>query len=168
MQSMISDLLSYSRAGQARLRSQPVDVDELMRETLSSLNAAVRDSRADVHVSQLPTVVADRGALAQVFGNLLSNALKFHDRETRVRVEVSAEPDANGWRFTVADTGLGIPPEDSERVFRMFERLHGENEYGGTGIGLPICRRIVERHGGRIWCEPRAVGGTAFHFTLPG
>jgi signal transduction histidine kinase len=85
-----------------------------------------------------------------------------------VRVEVSAEPDANGWRFTVADTGLGIPPEDSERVFRMFERLHGENEYGGTGIGLPICRRIVERHGGRIWCEPRAVGGTAFHFTLPG
>jgi PAS domain S-box-containing protein len=168
MQSMISDLLSYSRAGQARLRSQPVDVDELMRETLSSLNAAVRDSRADVHVSQLPTVVADRGALAQVFGNLLSNALKFHDRETPVRVEVSAEPDASGWRFTVADTGLGIPPEDSERVFRMFERLHGENEYGGTGIGLPICRRIVERHSGRIWCEPRAGGGTAFHFTLPG
>ncbi|MFL5904891.1 MAG: PAS domain S-box protein, partial [Solirubrobacteraceae bacterium] len=92
MQSMISDLLSYSRAGQARLRSEPTDVNELIRETLFSLDAAVRDAGADVHVSQLPTVVADRAALAQVFGNLLSNALTFHDREAPVRVEVSAEP----------------------------------------------------------------------------
>jgi PAS domain S-box-containing protein len=167
MQAMIADLLIYSRAGQARLRSQPVDGNELMRETLSSLDAAMRDTGAVVHVSQLPTVVADRAALAQVLGNLLSNALKFHDGQAPVRVEVSAEPDAERWRFTVADNGLGIAPEDSERVFRMFERLHGEDEYGGTGIGLPICRRIVERHGGRIWCEPRTGGGTAFHFTLP-
>jgi PAS domain S-box-containing protein len=167
MQSMISDLLSYSRAGQARLRSQSVDVNELVRETLSSLDAAVRGAGADVQVSQLPTVAADRAALAQVFGNLLSNALKFTNGRAPVRVEVSAEPDADGWRFTVADNGLGIAPVDSERVFRMFERLHGEDEYGGTGIGLSICRRIVERHGGRIWCEPRPGGGTAFHFTLP-
>ncbi|MFL5847358.1 MAG: ATP-binding protein [Solirubrobacteraceae bacterium] len=167
MQSMISDLLSYSRAGQARLRSEPTDVNELIRETLSSLDAAVRDAGAGVHVSQLPTVVADRAALTQVFGNLVSNALKFSDREAQVRAEVSSQPDAEGWRFTVADNGLGIAAGDSERVFRMFERLHGEDEYGGTGIGLSICRRIVERHGGRICCELRAGGGTAFHFTLP-
>ena len=167
MQSMISDLLSYSRAGQARLRSEPTDVSELIRETLSSLDAAVRDAGAGFHVSQLPTVVADRAALTQVFGNLLSNAPKFSDREAQVRVEVSAQPEAEGWRLTVADNGLGIAAGDSERVFRMFERLHGEDEYCGTGIGLSICRRIVERHGGRIWCEPRAGGGTAFHFTLP-
>ena len=150
-----------------RLRSQTVDVNELMHETLSSLDAAVRDAGADVQVSQLPTVVADRAALAQVFGNLLSNALKFTNGQAPVRVEVSAQPNVEGWRFTVADNGLGIAPEDSERVFRMFERLHGEDEYGGTGIGLPICRRIVERHGGRIWCEPHLGGGTVFRFTIP-
>jgi PAS domain S-box-containing protein len=168
MRALISDLLRYSRSGQAPLHSQPLDANELVREALSSLDAAVRDAGAEVRVGDLPTVVADRAALAQLFGNLLSNALKFTDGRRPPEVEVSAAREGDGeWRFTVADNGLGIPPGDAERVFGMFERLHGPDEYGGTGIGLAICRRIVERHGGRIWCEPREGGGTAFQFTLP-
>jgi PAS domain S-box-containing protein len=168
MQSLISDLLSYSRTGQEALRAQRVDTGELVRETLSSLDAAVRDAGAEVEVGALPVVEADRGALAQLFGNLLSNALKFTDGRRPPHVDVSAARDDRGWRFVVADNGLGIDPADAERVFGMFERLHREDEYGGTGVGLAICKRIVERHGGRIWCEPRPAGGTSFLFTLPG
>jgi signal transduction histidine kinase len=112
-------------------------------------------------------VDADRAALAQLFGNLLSNALKFTDGRRPPHVDVIAARDDESWRFTVADNGLGIDPKHAVRVFGMFERLHSEDQYGGTGIGLAICKRIVERHGGRIWCEPAQTGGTAFHFTLP-
>jgi PAS domain S-box-containing protein len=167
MQALISDLLRYSRTGRAGLRTQPVDTGELVRETLSSLDAALRDAGADVEVGALPVVEADRAALAQLFGNLLSNALKFSDGRRPPRVDVSATPDDGAWRFEVADNGLGIDPANAERVFGMFERLHAEDQYGGTGIGLAICKQIVERHGGRIWCEPRPAGGTSFLFTLP-
>jgi PAS domain S-box-containing protein len=167
MQALISDLLRYSRTGRAGLRTQSVDTGELVRETLSSLDAALRDAGADVEVGALPVVEADRAALAQLFGNLLSNALKFSDGRRPPRVDVSATPDDGAWRFEVADNGLGIDPADAERVFGMFERLHAEDQYGGTGIGLAICKQIVERHGGRIWCEPRPAGGTSFLFTLP-
>jgi PAS domain S-box-containing protein len=167
MQALISDLLSYSRAGQGALRSQQVDTRELVRETLSSLDAAVRDAGAHIEVGDLPVVEADRAALAQLFGNLLSNALKFTDGRHPPQVDVTAQAEDDAWRFIVADNGLGIDPAQAERVFGMFERLHAEDQYGGTGIGLAICKRIVERHGGRIWWEPNAGGGTAFHFTLP-
>jgi PAS domain S-box-containing protein len=167
MQALIADLLSYSRSGQAALRAQRVDTGELVHETLSSLDAAVRDAGAEIDVGKLPVVEADRAALAQLFGNLLSNALKFTDGRRPPRVDVSAARDEGSWRFTVADNGLGIDAKHADRVFGMFERLHGEDQYGGTGIGLAICKRIVERHGGRIWCEPVQTGGTAFHFTLP-
>jgi PAS domain S-box-containing protein len=167
MQALISDLLSYSRAGQGALRSQQVDTRELVRETLSSLDAAVRNAGAHIEVGDLPVVEADRAALAQLFGNLLSNALKFTDGRHPPQVDVTAQAEDDAWRFIVADNGLGIDPAQAERVFGMFERLHAEDQYGGTGIGLAICKRIVERHGGRIWWEPNAGGGTAFHFTLP-
>jgi PAS domain S-box-containing protein len=167
MQALIADLLSYSRSGQGALRAQRVDTGELVRETLSSLDAAVRDAGAEVEVGKLPVVDADRAALAQLFGNLLSNALKFTDGRRPPHVDVIAARDDESWRFTVADNGLGIDPKHAVRVFGMFERLHSEDQYGGTGIGLAICKRIVERHGGRIWCEPAQTGGTAFHFTLP-
>src|SRR5919198_453183 len=167
MQALIADLLSYSRSGQGALRAQRVDTGELVHETLSSLDAAVRDAAAEIDVGKLPVVEADRAALAQLFGNLLSNALKFTDGRRPPRVDVTAARDGESWRFTVADNGLGIDPKHADRVFGMFERLHGEDQYGGTGVGLAICKRIVERHGGRIWCEPVRTGGTAFHFTLP-
>jgi len=167
MQALIADLLTYSRAGQNTLRTQEVDTKALVHETLSSLDAAIRDAGAEVDVGKLPVIHADRAALAQLFGNLLSNALKFTDGRRPPHVDVFAARDDGGWRFTVADNGLGIDAKDADRVFGMFERLHGEDAYGGTGIGLAICKRIVERHGGRIWYEPAPGGGAAFSFTLP-
>ena len=167
MQALIADLLTYSRAGQSTLRTQEVDTGALVHETLSSLDAAIRDAGAEVDVGKLPVIHADRAALAQLFGNLLSNALKFSDGRRPPHVDVFAARDDGGWRFTVADNGLGIDAKDADRVFGMFERLHGEDAYGGTGIGLAICKRIVERHGGRIWYEPSPGGGAAFSFTLP-
>jgi PAS domain S-box-containing protein len=167
MQALIADLLTYSRAGQNTLRTQEVDTGALVHETLSSLDAAIRDAGAEVDVGKLPVIHADRAALAQLFGNLLSNALKFSDGRRPPHVDVFAARDDGGWRFTVADNGLGIDAKDADRVFGMFERLHGEDAYGGTGIGLAICKRIVERHGGRIWYEPAPGGGAAFSFTLP-
>ena len=167
MQALIADLLTYSRAGQNTLRTQEVDTGALVHETLSSLDAAIRDAGAEVDVGNLPVIHADRAALAQLFGNLLSNALKFSDGHRPPHVDVFAARDDGGWRFTVADNGLGIDAKDADRVFGMFERLHGEDAYGGTGIGLAICKRIVERHGGRIWYEPSPGGGAAFSFTLP-
>jgi signal transduction histidine kinase len=149
------------------MRAERVDTRALVRETLASLDAAVRDAGAEIEIGDLPVVEADRAALAQLFGNLLSNALKFTDGRRPPHVDVSAVRQNGSWCFTVADNGLGIEPKDADRVFGMFERLHGEDAYGGTGIGLAICKRIVERHGGRIWCEPAPEGGAAFSFTLP-
>jgi PAS domain S-box-containing protein len=166
MQAMIDDLLDYSREGQAEQRLELVDSGTLVRGALSSLDAAVREAGAEVELGELPTVNADPGALTRVFQNLLSNALKFTAARPP-RVEVSAADGDGAWTFAVADNGLGIEAGDAERVFQMFERLHSREAYAGTGIGLPLCRRIVERHGGRIWCEPRTGGGTVFQFTIP-
>jgi light-regulated signal transduction histidine kinase (bacteriophytochrome) len=167
LQALIDDLLSYSRAGQGELRSEPVDSRELVERTLASLDAVVRDSGAQVELGHLPTVRTDPRVLGQVFQNLLSNALKFTNH-SRPQVEVSAEQEREAWSFAVADNGIGIDPDNAERIFGMFQRLHGREEYGGTGIGLAICKRMVERVGGRIWCEPSPGGGTVFRFTIPG
>jgi len=130
------------------------------------LDAPIKESGGTVEIGELPVVVADRGALRQVFQNLISNALKFNESGAP-HVEVSASRTDDGWTFAVADNGIGIDPERADRIFLMFQRLHARDEYSGTGIGLAICKRVVERHGGRIWCEPRAEGGTVFRFTLP-
>jgi signal transduction histidine kinase len=119
-----------------------------------------------VRVGPLPTVAADEAQLARVLQNLLANAVKFC-AEPKPQVEVGAEREAGGWRIWVADNGIGIDPAQAERVFQMFQRLHDRRAYPGTGIGLAVCQRIVERHGGRIWFEPRPGGGTVFAFTLP-
>jgi signal transduction histidine kinase len=137
-----------------------------MADVLSSLAAAVADARAQVSVGPLPAVLGDRVALAQLLQNLVANALKFR-HGPGVRVWVQAAEDEGMWRFSVADDGIGIDPRHRERVFKMFQRLHDRESFEGTGIGLAICRKIVERHGGRIWAEGRDGGGTIFHFTLP-
>ncbi|MDX6659247.1 MAG: hypothetical protein QOJ55_69 [Solirubrobacteraceae bacterium] len=166
MQALIDDLLSYSRAGAGELRGDQVDTRELVDRTLASLDAAVRDAGAEVEVGELPTIVADGSALGQVFQNLLSNAIKFR-ADDRPRVKVSATHSDDAWTFGVADSGIGVEPAHAERIFRIFQRLHTRDEYGGTGVGLAICKRIVERQGGRIWCEPHPGGGTVFRFTIP-
>ena len=166
MQALIDDLLAYSRAGRAELQRQPVNVGEVVQGAVALLAGAIDESGGSVEIGDLPVVDADRGALRQVFQNLISNGLKFNDNGSPW-VEVSASRTADGWGFSVEDNGIGISLDHTDRIFRMFQRLHARDEYGGTGIGLPICKRVVERHGGRIWCEPRAEGGTAFRFTIP-
>ena len=166
MRALIEDLLAYSRAGTGA-EPRPVDCGYVMADVLSSLAAAVADARAQVSVSSMPVVLADRVSLAQLFQNLIANALKFR-RGPGGRVWVSAELEGPAfWRFSVADDGIGIDPRHRERVFKMFQRLHDREDFEGTGIGLAICRKIVERQGGRIWLEERGGGGTVFHFTLP-
>ena len=166
MQALIDDLLSYSRVATGELRGDRVDSRELVKGTLASLDASVREAGAEIELGELPTVVADGRALGQVFQNLLSNAIKFRgDDPPRVRVSATHADDA--WTFEVADSGIGVDSAHAERIFRIFQRLHTREEYGGTGVGLAICKRIVERHGGRIWCESRPGGGTVFRFTIP-
>jgi signal transduction histidine kinase len=164
LQTLIDDLLAYARASHQPLRRGTVDLTGLAEQCLRRLAAAIEDSGADLHLGQLPTVEGDEIQLCQVLQNLLANALKF--REHTPEVAVSATREAAAWRIDVADKGIGIPPEQAERVFEMFSRLQS-HRYPGTGIGLALCRRIIERHGGRIWHEPRPRGGTVFHFTLP-
>lgn len=166
MQALIEDLLRYSRAGRGELHVARVDSAEVVARTVDALGVAIGEARAEIEVRDLPVVTADEAALGQVFQNLIANALKYGDGE-EPRVEISAVPAGAEWRFSVEDNGIGIEPRHAERVFQMFQRLHTRESYPGTGVGLALCRVAVERHGGRIWCEPRLAGGTAFHFTIP-
>jgi signal transduction histidine kinase len=165
MRALIEDLLSYSRAGRA---SEPREIESeaLVEAVLADLGASLEDAQAQVHLGELPVLHADRLQLRQVFQNLIANALKFR-RGPGVRVWVGAERVPDGWCVSVADDGIGIPPEHRDRVFEMFQRLHRRDDFEGTGIGLAICRKIVESHGGRIWVDERDGGGTVFRFTLP-
>jgi PAS domain S-box-containing protein len=170
MKQLIEDLLAYSRVTARGLPVSVVDSGNAFSLALSNLEAAVTEAHAEVSCGELPAVRADDGQMVQLFQNLVSNAIKFRTPGVppRVRVEASRSPDPGGrWIFRVADNGIGIDPKFFERVFVMFQRLHTRHEYPGTGIGLALCQRIVERHGGRIWIESSPGQGTAFLFTLP-
>jgi PAS domain S-box-containing protein len=166
MRSLIEALLAYSRAGRSG-EPAPVDLDAVATDVLRTLAGALVRSSAHVEVGHLPRVMGDRVQLEQLLQNLITNALKFRDGP-RAHVWVKADPAPTGMvQISVADAGIGIDPLHRERVFKMFQRLHDRESYEGTGIGLAICRKIVERHGGRIWVEEREGGGTVFRFTLP-
>jgi PAS domain S-box-containing protein len=166
MQTLIDHLLAYSRIDRGELQIETLDTNALVEEVESSLARAIADAGAAVTVRPLPNVQADRRQVSQCFQNLLSNALKFCDRD-RPRVEISAAWSDGAWLFSVADNGIGVDAAQSERIFEAFERAHPRRSDDGTGIGLAICKRVVERHGGRIWVEPRPGGGSVFSFTLP-
>ena len=166
MRSLIDDLLTYSRAGAAS-RTESVDTAQVARQTMLVLDRTITESGALVTAGALPMVAGDEGQLGQVFQNLIGNAIKFRRPDTPPRVHIAAEAAPGGWLFSVADNGIGIEPRHADRVFEMFQRLHAREAYAGTGIGLAICRKIVERSGGRIWVEPNPTGGTVFRFTLP-
>ncbi len=153
MQALINDLLAYSRVGTRGGAFEPVEVGAVMERVLASLGPAMEDAGATVTRDPLPTVRGDAGQLGQLLQNLVGNAVKFRG-EAPPRVHVSAERAGDEWAFAVADNGIGIDPEYAERIFVIFQRLHTRGEYPGTGIGLAICKKIVERHGGRIWFEP--------------
>jgi PAS domain S-box-containing protein len=166
MQSLIADLLAFSRVGSRGGAFEAVDLNRVLERTLSNLETAIAEAGAEVTADSLPTVVADPVQLGQLFQNLAGNAVKFRG-QAPPRVHVSAERRGGEWHFAVRDNGIGIEPEYVERIFVIFQRLHGRGEYPGTGIGLAICKKIVERHGGRIWVESAAGEGATFHFTLP-
>ncbi|SEM64293.1 PAS domain S-box-containing protein [Stigmatella aurantiaca] len=168
MQRLIQDLLAYSRVGTRGREFKPCEMLQPLERAQENLRAMLQETGGAVEVEgRLPTVLADESQLVQLFQNLVGNALKFHG-PTPPRVVVRAEPQgAEGWRFTVKDNGLGIDAQYFERIFIIFQRLHGREEYPGTGIGLAICKKIVERHGGRIGVESRPGEGSTFWFTLP-
>jgi len=165
MQQLINDLLTYSRVGTRGKPFESTDCEAVLNAALANLQVAVSESGAVVTHDLLPTVKADEGQLVQLFQNLLDNAIKFHGKEPP-RVHVSAEKKDDEWVFSVKDNGIGINPQYFERVFIIFQRLHRE-EYRGTGIGLAIAKRIVHRHGGRIWIESELGKGSTFYFALP-
>ncbi len=166
MRALINGLLELSSIGTHGAEPAPVDAGEVVTEVLRDLEELTRESGATVEVGPLPMVVADRTQLAQLLANLLGNALKFRG-DGPARIEVTAdEADGGMVRFAIRDHGIGVEPEHAERVFGIFERLHPRGRYPGTGIGLAVCRRIVERHGGTIGVEPAPGGGSTFWFTL--
>ena len=166
MQALINDLLAYSRVGRAGLERRRVDCDEVLRRVLRTLGATLRERGAEVTVGPLPAVQGDPTQLEQLFQNLIGNSAKFTHPGQPPRITVEGGLEGDGWRFAVTDNGIGIEPRHAERIFSMFQRLHGRQEYPGTGIGLAICRKIVELHGGRIWVEQAEGGGSRFVFTI--
>ncbi|MBW3584180.1 MAG: PAS domain S-box protein [Euryarchaeota archaeon] len=169
MQSLIEDLLSYSRVGSRGRDLVPVDTEASVRRALDQLSLRIEESAAEVTVEPLPRVMADEGQLERLFQNVISNAVKYRRPEVEPRIKIRVGGGEHGmYRFEVADNGIGIAPEHHDRVFQIFQRLHGRGEYEGTGIGLAICKKIVERHGGRIWLESEPGEGTTVKFTLPG
>jgi light-regulated signal transduction histidine kinase (bacteriophytochrome) len=170
MKQLIEDLLAYARVGTKGREFRPAAAEEALRRALFNLRAAVEESGAAVTHDALPTLLADEGQLTQLFQNLVGNALKFRSAAApRIHIAVSEGPV--DFTFEVRDNGIGIEPQYYERIFMVFQRLHNKGEYPGTGIGLAICKKVVERHRGRIWVESRPAPGpkrgSSFNFTLP-
>lgn len=165
MQALINDLLAYSRVGTRARPFEPTDCNKVMQTALANLGVAIVESGAQITHDDLPTVMGDSSQLVQLFQNLIGNAIKFRGTEP-MRVRVGAEADDGHWQFSVRDNGIGIAPEYHQRIFVMFQRLHGRTEYPGTGIGLAICKKIVERHGGTVWVESQPGQGSTFKFTI--
>ena len=165
MRDMINDLLAYSRIDTHGEPFETVDVNELLGDVRADLRIGIEEADAEVTADDLPTVAADRKQLDRLLRDLVSNGIKYNHGEPRVHV--SAERLDGAWRFSVSDDGIGIEDRHRERVFEVFKRLHGTQEYSGTGIGLAVCQKIVERHDGRIWVDSEPGAGSTFHFTIP-
>ena len=164
MQSLIRDLLSYSRVGTRGHAFRVTDCNEVVQQAIANLQSAIETRHAQIMIEPLPILVADATQLVQLFQNLIGNAIKFSHEQPQIRI--SAQPTDTGYKFQVKDNGIGIDPEYRDRIFLIFQRLHSRTEYPGTGIGLALCKKIVERHQGRIWVESEPGVGTVFHFTL--
>jgi signal transduction histidine kinase len=166
MKSLINDLLFFSRIG-ARCNSlKPLNLNAALQQALTNLSTVIEAHHAYVFYDELPTVIADNYQWVQLFQNLIANAVKFRS-SAPPRIHISAEEKNNEWIFSIKDNGIGIAPEYYDRIFLIFQRLHKKTEYPGTGIGLAICKRIVERNGGRIWVESELGNGSTFLFTFP-
>ena len=167
MSRLIQDLLAYSRVGTHGKQFEPTPCGQAMDNALANLQTSISKENAKIGYDSLPVVMADATQLTQLFQNLIGNAVKFRRDDVPPEIHVGAKRQGDQWVLWVKDNGIGIPPDQHERIFEVFERLHGQKKYPGTGIGLAICRKIVQRHGGRIWVESSAGEGATFCFTLP-
>jgi len=166
MQGLINALLSYSRVGTRDKAFESTDSHSTLGQALANLSTMIEENHAIVANDDLPIIMADETQLVRLFQNLISNAIKFHGKE-QPRVHISAKDKDDRWLFSVRDNGIGFDPEYKDRIFIVFQRLNPRNKYPGTGIGLAICKKIVERHNGRIWADSEAGKGSTFYFTIP-
>jgi PAS domain S-box-containing protein len=166
MELLIKDLLAYSQVETKRQNFGPVNCSVVLEEAIYNLRAAIKESKLKLTYDLLPTVIADASQLSRLFQNLIGNAIKFRDNKP-LRIHISAEQKGDESVFSIKDNGIGIEPKFFERIFLVFQQLHTRNEYQGTGMGLAICKKIVERHGGRIWVESETGEGSTFYFTIP-
>jgi light-regulated signal transduction histidine kinase (bacteriophytochrome) len=167
MSNLVRGLLEYSRVGAKDTGKRPISCQEALEAALANLQASIAEARAVVTHDDLPTVLAEPLQLTQLFQNLIGNAIKFRRDGVAPIIHVKCCRDGRQWLFTVKDNGIGIAPEFREKVFMIFQRLHGREKYPGTGIGLAICKKIVEQHGGKVWIESQVNEGSTFYFTLP-
>ena len=163
---LINDLLAYTRAGMTETAATKAATSVVLQRVIASLAEAIRESHATISYGSLPDVDMAETHLQQVFQNLISNALKYRT-EQPPRIRISATPQGGAVRFAVQDNGIGIDPQYKEKIFGVFKRLHRDQKYSGTGIGLAICQRVVGRYGGRIWVESAPGKGATFYFTVP-
>jgi chemotaxis family two-component system sensor kinase Cph1 len=166
MRDLINDVLAYSRLDAHGKKFAPVDMNAVIAEVLTTLRETIEENKADVTVDPLPTVAADESQMMQVMQNLIGNALKFHGPDRPI-IRISSSPEEREWTISVKDNGIGLDMADAEKIFLMFQRLNNRDEYPGTGIGLAVAKKIVERHGGRIWVESKLGKGATFFFTIP-
>ncbi len=166
MKTLINDLLVFSRVNTQEFHPEPVDTNEVIKQVTDNLKASIDESGAKINLENLPVVNANKLQLSQLFQNLISNAIKFRGDKAPV-INISAKEVSNEWLFTVSDNGIGIDKEFSDKIFVIFQRLHNYNEYPGTGIGLAVCKKIVEKLGGHIWVESEPGNGSTFYFTIP-
>ena len=167
MRVLIEDLLAYSRAGTNGKALHKVSSDNALKDALTNLRATIQESGAVVTHDLLPVITTDGTQLTQIFQNLVGNAVKYHGVAAPLVHVSAAKNGGNEWIFSVRDNGLGIDPQYFDRIFVLFQRLHGQAEFKGTGIGLAICKKMLERLGGRIWVESQPEKGSTFHFALP-
>jgi light-regulated signal transduction histidine kinase (bacteriophytochrome) len=165
MREMVDALLAFSRIEQSDGEFEPIESDTIIERVTDDLQVRIEENDAEVVTETLPTVLADSEQLEQLFNNLISNAIKYNDSDTP-RVEITAEQRADYWEFSVADNGIGIDPDQTDQIFEVFKRLHNNDEYPGTGIGLSLCQEIVENHGGTIGVDSEPGEGSTFSFTL--
>jgi signal transduction histidine kinase len=165
MQALIDDLLEYSRVGRSQKPFKPTNCNQVLEQALANLQGVIRDTQAVVSYGELPVVNGEISQLVQLFQNLVGNAIKYRNNQPP-DISISVCKQHDYWLFSVADNGIGIARQHQERIFQIFQRLHTQKEYSGTGIGLAICQKIVERHGGRIWVNSEPGQGSTFYFTL--
>jgi light-regulated signal transduction histidine kinase (bacteriophytochrome) len=168
MQKLLNDLLEFSRIKSQAEQNEPIDASALLGQAIANLKQLITDNTALVTNDDLPVIKADEAQMIRVFQNLIENAVKFQKKTELPQIHISCTKQDNMYRFSVADNGIGIEKQYHDKVFVVFQRLHSVKDYPGTGIGLSICKRIVERHGGTIWFESEVGEGTTFYFTIPG